>query len=69
VIEHALARSVLLGRLVEANSPSVRYRREWLALRADPARANTAVAPISVLQAEPTPVDRFLLGKEIERAA
>jgi len=69
VIEHALARSVLLGRLVEANSPAVRYRREWLALRADPARANTAVAPISVLQAEPTPVDRFLSGKEIERAA
>ncbi len=69
MIEHALARSVLLGRLVEANSPAVRHRREWLALRADPARANTAVAPISVLKAEPTPVDRFLSGEPIERAA
>ncbi len=69
MIEHAMARSVLLGRLIEANTPAVRHRREWLALRADPARANVAVAPISVLKAEPTPVDRFLSGNEIERAA
>ena len=69
MIEHAMARSVLLGRLVEANSPEVRFRKEWQALRSNPERANTAVAPISVLKAEPTPLDRFLSGEEIERAA
>ena len=69
MIEHELVRSVLLERLIKANLPEVRFRKEWQARRADPARASTAVAPISVLQAEPTPVDRFLNREEIERAA
>ena len=62
VFEHELARSVLLERLIEANSPEVRFRKEWQALRAEDAR-------ISETEAEANPVDLFLQGKEIERAA
>ena len=57
-----MARSVLLERLIEANSPEVRFRKEWQALRAEDAR-------ISETEAEANPVDLFLQGKEIERAA
>ena len=62
VIEHEMARSVLLGRLIEANSPEVRFRKEWQALRANEAR-------IRETEAEQHPVDLFLQGKELERAA
>ena len=57
-----MARSVLLERLIEANSPEVRFRKEWQALRAEDAR-------ISETEAEANPVDLFLQGKGIERAA
>ncbi len=64
MIEHELVRSVLLERLIKANSPEVRFRKEW-----QDRRDSAIEAPISVLRADPTPVDRFLNGKEIERAA
>lgn len=64
MIEHELVRSVLLERLIKANSPEVRFRKEW-----QDRRDSAIEAPISVLGADPTPVDRFLNGKEIERAA
>ena len=62
MFEHELARSVLLERLSEANSPEVRFRKEWQALRASEAR-------IGDTEAEAHPVDLFLQGKELERAA
>ena len=62
MIEHELVRSVLLGRLVEANSPEVRFRKEWQALRAAEARDRD-------IEADEHPVDLFLEGKELERAA
>ena len=51
-----MARSVLLGRLIEANSPEVRFRKEWQALRANEAR-------IPKTETEQHPVDLFLQGK------
>ena len=62
MLEHELARSVLLGNLIEANSPKVRFRKEWQALRAAEARARDT-------SAEDHPVDIFLQGKELDRAA
>ena len=62
MFEHELARSVLLERLSEVNSPEVRFRKEWQALRDTDAR-------IGDTEAEVHPVDLFLQGKELERAA
>ena len=62
MIEHELVRSVLLGRLIEANSPEVRFRKEWQALRANEARNRDN-------DADEHPVDLFLKGKELDRAA
>ena len=62
MIEHELVRSVLLERVTKANSPAVRFRKEWQALRAGEAR-------ISDIGAEDHPVDLFLSGKELDRAA
>ena len=42
--------------------PEVRFRKEWQALRANEAR-------IRETEAEQHPVDLFLQGKELERAA
>ena len=64
MIEHELVRSVLLERLIKANSPEVRFRKEW-----QDRQDSTIEAPISVLSRDAHPVDRFLNGKEIERAA
>ena len=61
MIEHELVRSVLLERFIKANSPEVRFRKEWQAQRAE-ARA-------SDIGAEVHPVDIFLQGKELDRAA
>ena len=60
--EYELARAVLLGRLHEANSPKARFRKEWQALRSSKGR-------ISDSEAELHPVDVFLQGKELDRAA
>ncbi len=62
MIEHELVRSVLLERSIEANSPEVRFRKEWQALRAAEARARDTSAEVH-------PVDIFLQGKELDRAA
>ena len=64
MIEHELVRSVLLERLIKANSPEVRFRKEWQARQAP-----VIEAPISVLPKDEHPVDRFLKREEIERAA
>ncbi|MXZ88914.1 MAG: hypothetical protein F4Z07_08755 [Dehalococcoidia bacterium] len=60
--EYELARAVLLGRLHEANSPKARFRKEWQALRSSKER-------VSDSEAELHPVDVFLQGKELDRAA
>ncbi len=60
--EYELARAVLLGRLHEANSPKVRFRKEWQALRSDKERVRDTDAAVH-------PVDVFLNGKELDRAA
>ena len=39
MIEHELARSVLLERFLTVNSPEWRFRKEWQALRACVARS------------------------------
>ncbi len=62
MIEHELVRSVLLERVIKANSPEVRFRKEWQALRAGEARDRD-------IEADEHPVDVFLKGKELERAA
>lgn len=62
MFEHELAQVVLLERSFEANSPQVRFRKEWQALR------NSASRDHDVL-AEQHPVDLFLKGKELDRAA
>ncbi|MCY3505732.1 MAG: hypothetical protein OXH41_06185 [Chloroflexi bacterium] len=62
MIEHELVRSVLLERVIKANSPEARFRKEWQALRADEARDRD-------VEAGEHPVDVFLKGKELERAA
>ena len=61
-MEHELVRSVLLERLMKANSPEVRFRKEWQALRAGEAR-------IRDISAEDHPVELFLSGKVLDRAA
>ncbi|MCY3881187.1 MAG: hypothetical protein OXG61_03610 [Chloroflexi bacterium] len=60
--EYELARAVLLGRLHEANSPKARFRKEWQALRSNKERINDTEAGLH-------PVDVFLQGKELDRAA
>ncbi len=62
MIEHELVRSVLLERVIKANSPEVRFRKEWQALRADEARDRD-------IEADEHPVELFLKGKELDRAA
>lgn len=62
MIEHELVRSVLLERVIKANSPEARFRKEWQALRADEARDRD-------IEADEHPVDLFLKGEELERAA
>ncbi len=74
MFEHELARSVLLERSFEVNSPEIRFRKEWQALRANEARitkadarVRKAEARIRDLGAEQHPVDRFIKG--LDRAA
>ncbi len=69
MIEHELARAVLLERFIEATSLEARFRKEWQALRADTARTRD-------IGADDHPVDLFLKGEgiatrdeELERAA
>jgi hypothetical protein len=62
VTEYELARAVLLGRLHEANSLKVRFRKEWQALRSRKERVRDTEAALH-------PVDVFLNGKELDRAA
>ena len=62
MIELELARSVLLERLVEANSREARFRKEWQAMRARKARYRD-------VPADEQPVDLFLRGEEYDRAA
>ncbi len=60
--EYELARAVLLGRLHEANSHKVRFRKEWQDLRSNKERVSDSEAGVH-------PVDVFLQGKELDRAA
>ncbi len=61
MIELELARSVLLGRLHEANTREARFRKEWQAMRARKARFRDIPAG--------EPVGLFLRGEEYDRAA
>ena len=61
MLEHELVRSVLLERLLKANSPEGRNRKEWQALRDRKARFRDLPAD--------EPVGIFLRGEELDRAA
>ncbi|MBH77220.1 MAG: hypothetical protein CL897_03200 [Dehalococcoidia bacterium] len=62
MIEHEMARSVLLERSKEENSPELRFRKEWRSLSAKKVRITDA-------KSKKHPVSRFLQRREGGQAA